>query len=125
LLDRMADKVEKRGRGIASDSSPKELHPLRKSLKKLRYSVEFLSSSYSRKDVKRFLRPVKDLQKTLGAINDAATAIRLTGDLAEQRTELTLAAAALAKNQDQTSAEARQRLMKAWAKFERRERFWR
>ncbi len=72
---------------------------------------------------RRFLRPVKDLQKTLGAINDAATAIRLAEELAEQRTELTLAAAALAKNQDQTSAEARERLTKAWAKFQRRERF--
>ena len=125
LLDRMADKVEKRGQGMASNSSPKELHPLRKSLKKLRYSVEFLSSSYSRKEVKRFLRPVKDLQKALGAINDAATAIRLAEDLAEQRTELTLAAAALAKNQDQTSAKARQRLTKEWTTFQRRERFWR
>jgi triphosphatase len=125
LLDRMADKVDKRGRGISPDASPAELHPLRKSLKKLRYSVEFLSSCYSRKDVKHFLRPMKDLQKTLGAINDAATAIRLTEELAEQRTELMLAVAALAKNLDQTSVEARERLGKEWDAFQRQERFWR
>jgi CHAD domain-containing protein len=125
LLDRMADKVDKRGRGISADSSPDEPHPLRKSLKKLRYSVEFLSSCYSRKEVKRFLRPMKDLLKTLGAVNDAATTIRLAEELAEQRTELTLAVAALAKNQDQTSAEARERLRKQWAVFQRKERFWR
>jgi hypothetical protein len=58
-------------------------------------------------------------------VNDAATAIRLAEELAERRTELTLAVAALAKNQDQSSADARGRLEKEWAAFQRQARFWR
>lgn len=85
-----------------------------KLLKKLRHSVEFLSPCHSKKEVKRFLRPMKELLKTLSALNDAATAIRLSEELAEQRAELTLAVAALAKNQDTTSAAARERLRKEW-----------
>ena len=65
LLDRMADKVDKRGRGIGSATFAQELHPLRKSLKKLRYSLQFLGSLYSQKAIKRFLRPVKKLQNIL------------------------------------------------------------
>jgi hypothetical protein len=67
---------------------------------------------------------MKDLLKTLGAVNDAATSIRLAEDLAEQQSELTLAMA-LAKNQEETSAEARERLTKQWGAFQRQERFWR
>jgi CHAD domain-containing protein len=44
LLDRLLRKVEKRGRAIAPDASPAALHPLRKSVKKLRYGVEFVAS---------------------------------------------------------------------------------
>ena len=64
LLDRMADKVEKRGRRIGPETSAEKLHPLRKSLKKLRYSLEFLSSLYPGKATKQYLRPLKNLQKT-------------------------------------------------------------
>ena len=96
LLDRIADKVDKRGRGIGPETCAEKLHPLRKSLKKLRYSLEFLSSLYPRKATKRYLRPLKNLQKTLGIINDAAGALRLADELAEERVELTIAVAAIA-----------------------------
>ena len=123
LLDRMADKVDKRGRGVGPETSAEKLHPLRKSLKKLRYSLEFLSSLYPRKATKRYLRPLKNLQKSLGTINDAAVALRLADELAQERVELTIAVAAIARTDP--SRDARQRLAKEWAAYRRQERFWR
>jgi len=123
LLDRMADKVDKRGRGVGPETSAEKLHPLRKSLKKLRYSLEFLSSLYPRKATKRYLRPLKNLQKSLGIINDAAVALRLADELAQERVELTIAVAAIARTDP--SRDARQRLAKEWAAYRRQERFWR
>ena len=123
LLDRMADKVDKRGRGVGPETSAEKLHPLRKSLKKLRYSLEFLSSLYPRKATKRYLRPLKNLQKSLGIINDAAVALRLADELAQERVELTIAVAAIARTDP--SRDARQKLAKEWAAYRRQERFWR
>ena len=76
LLDRLDLKAMKRGRAVAPNAAATELHPLRKSLKKLRYSIEFLEGVYPPKRAKRFLRSLKDLQKALGEINDAAMATR-------------------------------------------------
>jgi triphosphatase len=123
LLDRMADKVDKRGRGVGPETSAEKMHPLRKSLKKLRYGLEFLSSLYPRKATKRYLRPLKNLQKSLGIINDAAVALRLADELAQERVELTIAVAAIARTDP--SRDARQRLAKEWAAYRRQERFWR
>ena len=123
LLDRMADKVDKRGRGVGLETSAEKLHPLRKSLKKLRYSLEFLSSLYPRKATKRYLRPLKNLQKSLGIINDAAVALRRADELAQERVELTIAVAAIARTDP--SRDARQKLAKEWAAYRRQERFWR
>jgi triphosphatase len=125
LLDRIADRVDKRGRGVGPETSAEELHPLRKSLKKLRYSIEFLSSIYPQKATKRYLRPIKNLQKTLGIINDAAAALRLAEQLSQERIDLTIAAAALARTEDRASRKARRRLAKEWAAYGQQERFWR
>ena len=46
LLDGLDAKATKRGRAVRHDADATELHPLRKSLKKLRYSLEFLQSIY-------------------------------------------------------------------------------
>jgi CHAD domain-containing protein len=48
LLDRMARKVSKRGRHM-DRASHEQLHASRKAIKKLRYSVEFLSSLHPRR----------------------------------------------------------------------------
>ena len=65
LLNRMWRKVAKRGRHM-DQASRERLHALRKAIKKLRYSVEFLSSLYRHKQVKAYLGPCKDLQELLG-----------------------------------------------------------
>src|SRR5262249_36493669 len=104
LLDRLSRKVQKRGRAVALDAPPGALHPLRKSAKKLRYGVEFVTSLYPRKDVKRFVKPLKALQKSLGVINDAAMATRRGEELARGgRFELDVPVGVLASSRVKTS----------------------
>lgn len=56
-------------------------HALRKSVKKLRYSVEFLGSLYDTKNVKSFLDHCKEAQEVLGKMNDARTMVVLANEL--------------------------------------------
>jgi triphosphatase len=89
MLDRAARKARRRGRHLRRRSG-EELHDLRKSLKKLRYSVEFLSDLCGRKRTHAYLQACKDLQEQLGAINDAALAAAMTNRLAGVAARITL-----------------------------------
>ena len=126
LLDRPMRKVCNRARAVKPAASPGELHPLRKSLKKLRYDIEFVASLYPRKAVKRHLKRLKALQKSLGVINDAATATKLAEHLAGGgHLELGVPVGALAQSREQASRAAMPKLGRQWAKFESQDRFWR
>jgi triphosphatase len=126
LLDRMDQKVNRCGRDIGLRAPAASLHPLRKSLKKLRYSVEFLSSFYPGKAAKAFLRRLKKLQKSLGLVNDAAAAITRAEQLADDgRADLAVAVGALALSQERACSRARRKLPRQWSAFEREVRFWR
>jgi triphosphatase len=69
-LSKSWKKVRKRGRRIKSPNA-EQRHELRKALKKFRYTVEFFSSLYPAKDLKRFSTRLKKLQKLCGDVNDA------------------------------------------------------
>ena len=62
-------------------SSSADLHKLRIRIKKLRYSSELLSPLFKHKDARKYLSTLTNLQDMLGALNDAATAARLTGQI--------------------------------------------
>ena len=62
-----------------------ELHALRKAMKKLRYSVEFLAPLYRHKQVKGYLHRCKRLLKQLGTLNDAVVAVVLAEQLGGER----------------------------------------
>jgi triphosphatase len=122
LLDRLLRKVEKRAKGLAS-LSPKELHPLRKSIKKLRYSAEDAGELFKRKRVEDFVKHCKKLQALLGEINDAATTAHFLeemGDVGSSR-----GARALLAWNTKRRALARGKLAPAWHKFHSAEPFWR
>lgn len=53
--------------------TPEQRHALRKAVKKLRYSVEFLGSLYNPKAVRHYLDRCKAAQEVLGDMNDAST----------------------------------------------------
>ncbi len=126
LLDRLDAKAMKRGRAVDPDASAEELHPLRKSLKKLRYGVEFLESISPRKKAKRFLRRLKKLQKVLGQINDAAMATRLAESLAaDNHLELGPSVAAISLRQGRAARGAMKGLEKSWEAYCDEPRFWR
>ena len=125
LLDRLDAKATKRGRAVGPDAEAAELHPLRKSLKKLRYSVEFLQSLYRPKATKRFLRRLKKLQDALGEINDAAMATRLAEALAaDKHLELAPSVAALSLNRERAALGAMKALAKSWQAYCDEPRFW-
>jgi triphosphatase len=124
LLDRLARKVDKRGRHIERRSDIK-LHALRKSHKKLRYAVEYLAPLYPHKAVKAYVRRCKDVQQSLGAINDAAAATRLAEGLAEgNRVDLAAALGVLAQHLERRRQKARRDLEENWSAFHGGERPW-
>ena len=126
LLDRLYRKVQKRGRAVQPGATASDLHPLRKSLKKLRYGVEFLASLYPKKGVKRLIKRMKALQNSLGVINDAATATRLAEQLAGGgRLELGVPVSALARSRDHASRVAMRKIGRQWDDFRAQDPFWR
>ncbi|HEY6578418.1 MAG TPA: CYTH and CHAD domain-containing protein [Rhizomicrobium sp.] len=125
LLDRVADKVARRGRR-ATKLAPKKLHPLRKSIRKLRYSAESVAELYRGKPVKRYIKNCKTLQTVLGTINDSRATAHLVDELAPGHSAAWApAAGALSKWNAERLKEARQDLGKAWRKLRRSDRFWR
>jgi triphosphatase len=126
LLDRLDAKATKRGRAVRPDTSPTELHPLRKSLKKVRYAVEFLQSIFPPKKAKRFLRHLKKLQEALGEINDAAMATRLAEGLAaDKHLELAPSLAVISLSRGRAAQDATKALAKTWQAYCDESRFWR
>ncbi len=124
LLDRVAGKVIKGGRHIGRHSG-KKLHTIRKSLKKLRYSVDYLAGLYSHKAVKSYLKRCKDLQELLGQINDAAMAVTLVKKLSHDRhLDLARAVGTLEKWSEKRHHKALRRLPDAWGEFRAASPFW-
>jgi inorganic triphosphatase YgiF len=123
LLQRIAGKVDRRGRGL--ENAPREaLHELRKAIKKLRYSLEFLGPLYARKDVHAMIGPCKDLQEWLGAVNDAAVTPALAEQLTQGRAELAPAVGALAAWVEKRGQKALLRVPRVWRKLREAEGFW-
>ena len=126
LLDRMARKSASLGGGKLGRRPPEALHDLRKSMKRLRYGVEFLGGLYESKQVRRYRQACEDLQSRLGTINDLATTIDFASALpGEQTVDLVPDIGALAQWCESRSAYRRADLRRAWKEFEAADRFWR
>jgi CHAD domain-containing protein len=80
LLDRMAHRAAQRGSALEGAPAD-QLHSFRKSLKKLRYSLEFIGHLFAERPVKPYLRSLKDLQAELGSFNDAHVVLELIAGL--------------------------------------------
>ncbi|MDB6060336.1 MAG: domain containing protein [Verrucomicrobiaceae bacterium] len=61
----------------------RQRHTLRKRAKKLRYAVEFFSSLYKTKSVKKFTLKLEQVQQDLGNLNDAVTTQALMKSFAD------------------------------------------
>ncbi len=76
LLDRRFRKLTRVGKhldGLDHDA----LHSVRKTAKKLRYTLEFLAPTLPRGDTRRLLKRLSALQDQLGALNDTAVGATL------------------------------------------------
>jgi triphosphatase len=83
MLDRAYFAVRHDCRRVAT---PELRHDLRKTMKKLRYGIEFFGHLYETSDakaVKNFLDACKEMQDVLGEINDAQTMLHLMRELGE------------------------------------------
>jgi CHAD domain-containing protein len=83
-LLRAARQVAKRAEGVGRETPDGEVHRLRIAGKKLRYLLEFFSGFFSRREVERLVRSLKDLQDALGAYHDLATQKRTLAALTEE-----------------------------------------
>jgi inorganic triphosphatase YgiF len=126
MFDRLEAKLRKRGRRIRRKSA-EELHALRKSLKKLRYAVEFFSGLYPRKAVGRYREACEGVQELLGAINDAFVADALAARIAHDPRNAGLAPSIgmLARWASAKREAALKELPAAWREFGRQSPFWR
>jgi CHAD domain-containing protein len=114
LLKRLEHKVAHRSQHIARRSDG-DLHALRKAMKKLRYSIEFLAPLLRHKQAKTYLHRCKQSLKHLGSLNDAVMAVTLAERLGgERKPELAPAVAALAGWSKAQQADARHHLKKDW-----------
>ncbi len=92
LLDRLWRGVRKEAKGMRT-GGPEARHELRKRIKKLRYSVEFVQCIGSKRDVKQFLSELSELQQRLGVANDVRVAEDLTAQLLAREGSIALARA--------------------------------
>lgn len=70
-------------------------HALRKSAKKLRYSIEVFSSLFAKKSTAKYVKYLERVQKSLGNLNDIATAAALLGPLIKPKSTKTAVNASL------------------------------
>ncbi len=127
LLAKRHRKALKLGRRFES-LTPPERHRVRIALKKLRYATEFFHALYRKRRAHAYLAALKELQDTLGHLNDVTVAERLVSGLSERAgaepralaTGSGLVLGWLARGVAEVEPEA----LKDWQAFAAREPFW-
>ena len=82
ILDKRNRQLSKRAKGLAV-ATPEQLHMLRISCKKLRYSAEIFATLFDHDNTKHYLSALVTLQDTLGRLNDIEVSHRLLNELDE------------------------------------------
>jgi triphosphatase len=105
---------------------PEHRHEMRKALKRLRYQAEFMAPLFDKRDTRRFLARLKDLQDVFGYINDVRLARRLSEVPKARHAGVDAARAAsyaIGRHEAEASHVWRQ-AGKAWKKLARSPHFW-
>ncbi len=116
-------KAAKLGRQIASLEGENR-HRMRKSLKKLRYSVEFFAPLYRKANVKPFVKQLKSLQDVFGYVNDVAMAAQLRDLCGSDKPEVLTAAGEVLGYHEAKAHECWQEAPEAWHRLKASGRFW-
>ncbi len=126
LLDRLWRAARRDAKALESGDI-EAAHELRKKLKKLRYSIEFLQSIGPKRSVKEFLGELSAMQQVLGTINDSAVADGLIPQLLGKNPSPALLHASgyisgwVAKSREAMPPD----LVKRWKRLRAIDRFWR
>ena len=118
-------KVANCGRAI-NRLDPEEKHAMRRSLKKLRYLIEFFAPLFPSKDVKPFVKQLKTLQDVFGYVNDVRTAEQLRTIATEhgEGPDCAVAAGVVLGWHEEKAAEAWTHAQEEWRRLNSRGRFW-
>lgn len=125
LLQKRWKKARKLGRSMESLQGV-EQHKMRRLLKKLRYTAEFLAPLYPKTKVKPFIRRLKGLQDVFGYVND----FRMAGELREiakshcNEPAPLIAAGSVLGHHEAEAAEVWRRAPEAWRRLRARGPFW-
>jgi len=123
-LDRLDRKVRKRGRHFEK-LTPEARHALRIALKHLRYATEFFGSLFHPASAAEdYAKKAAALQDRLGALNDAAIAVRRVSEL-DRGPDIAYAAGVAAGWCARSSVGDERELAEAWRDLRKTERFWR
>ena len=124
-LKRRWRKVSKSGRAVER-LEPEEKHAMRRSLKKLRYMIEFFAPIFPSKDAKPFVRQLKALQDIFGYVNDVQMAEKLRTIAAEDGngSDCAVAAGIVLGTHEERAAEAWTHAQEEWRRLKSRGRFW-
>jgi triphosphatase len=125
MLAGQAARAKKRGRAARSHEEG-DLHRLRISLKKLRYTAEFFAPLYRKKKVKRYLSQLRKLQDSLGRLNDIAHARSVIAQLAQplQNSDTRFAAGTIQGWYGARRPRLVKRTMRRWSKLKKTQAFW-
>ena len=125
LLQKRWKKAARLGRSIESLEGDDQ-HKMRRSLKKLRYTAEFLAPLYSKAKVKPFIGRLKKLQDVFGYVNDVRMAAGLPGIAKAHCGEPAplIAAGVVLGHHEAKAAEVWQHAPKAWRALRARGPFW-
>jgi len=125
LLQKRWKKAARLGRSI-DGLEGEEQHRMRKLLKKLRYTAEFLATLFPKARTKQFIGRLKKLQDVFGYVNDVRMAGELLAIAKAHRSEpgALIAAGQVLGHHEAEAAEVWQRAPKAWRQLKARGPFW-
>ena len=121
VLEKRSSQVLKLGMSLAGEDAV-QMHALRISCKKLRYSTEMFASLFNEARAASYIATLADLQDILGILNDIAVAQRLLNELdnAARHDTLTLIRGWMEHDYAVRAAE----FGKAWKKLAGQKEFW-
>ncbi|MEJ0069375.1 MAG: CHAD domain-containing protein [Pseudomonadota bacterium] len=124
LLDRQLRGVRQSGRHIAGLSAERR-HDLRKKMKKLGYSVEFVAGIHGEHGARRYAKRISRVLDVLGDLNDLAMADSRLAEASGSGSNANRSARLLRKRWRRQRAKRLDLLPGVWGRFKKAERFWR
>jgi inorganic triphosphatase YgiF len=121
VLERRNRQVSKHGKALVGENAA-QLHVLRISCKKLRYSTEMFGSSFAESKTTDYVAALAELQDILGTLNDIAVAHRLLDELDNAARHDTLAL--IRGWMEHDYAERVTEFGKTWKRFAAQKVFW-